>query len=81
MNDGINIVFDDIILKFKFWYWLMKNFFLIILVIFVFIFSKYIREYELLKFISGMILVLLIFIIFYKYILMLFCIRWIIIRE
>ena len=62
MNDGTNIASDDIILKPKFRYWLMKNFLLITLAIFVFIFSKYIREHELLKFISGTILVLLIFI-------------------
>ena len=61
MNDGTNIASDDIILKPKFRYWLMKNFLLITLAIFVFIFSKYIREHELLKFISGTILVLLIF--------------------
>ena len=66
MNDGTNIASDDIILKPKFRYWLMKNFLLITLAIFVFIFSKYIREHELLKFISGTILVLLIFIIFYR---------------
>ena len=71
MNDGTNIASDDIILKPKFRYWLMKNFLLITLAIFVFIFSKYIREHELLKFISGTILVLLIFIIFYRYISML----------
>ena len=59
MNDGTNIASDDIILKPKFRYWLMKNFLLITLAIFVFIFSKYIREHELLKFISGTILVLL----------------------
>ena len=53
MNDGTNIASDDIILKPKFRYWLMKNFLLITLAIFVFIFSKYIREHELLKFISG----------------------------
>lgn len=56
MNDGTNIASDDIILKPKFRYWLMKNFLLITLAIFVFIFSKYIREHELLKFISGTIL-------------------------
>ena len=61
MNDGTNIASDDIILKPKFRYWLMKNFLLITLAIFVFIFSKYIREHELLKFISGTILVLLIY--------------------
>lgn len=49
MNDGTNIASDDIILKPKFRYWLMKNFLLITLAIFVFIFSKYIREHELLK--------------------------------
>ena len=43
MNDGTNIASDDIILKPKFRYWLMKNFLLITLAIFVFIFSKYIR--------------------------------------
>lgn len=48
MNDGTNIASDDIILKPKFRYWLMKNFLLITLAIFVFIFSKYIREHELL---------------------------------
>ncbi len=58
MNDGTNIASDDIVLKPKFRYWLMKNFLLITLAIFVFIFSKYIREHELLKFISGTILVL-----------------------
>ena len=42
MNDGTNIASDDIILKPKFRYWLMKNFLLITLAIFVFIFSKYI---------------------------------------
>ena len=47
MNDGTNIASDDIILKPKFRYWLMKNFLLITLAIFVFIFSKYIREHEL----------------------------------
>lgn len=56
MNDETNIASDDIILKPKFRYWLMKNFLLITLAIFVFIFSKYIREHELLKFISGTIL-------------------------
>lgn len=81
MNDGTNIASDDIILKPKFRYWLMKNFLLITLAIFVFIFSKYIREHELLKFISGTILVLLIFIIFYRYISMLLCTKWIITRE
>ncbi|MFR3063730.1 MAG: PH domain-containing protein [Holdemanella porci] len=81
MNDETNIASDDIILKPKFRYWLMKNFLLITLAIFVFIFSKYIREHELLKFISGTILVLLIFIIFYRYISMLLCTRWIITRE
>lgn len=81
MNDGTNISSDNIILKPKFRYWLMKNFLLIILAIFVFIFNKYIREHELLKFISGTILVLLIFIIFYRYISMLLCTRWIITRE
>ena len=49
MNDGTNIASDDIILKPKFRYWLMKNFLLITLAIFVFIFSKYIREHELPK--------------------------------
>lgn len=39
MNDGTNIASDDIILKPKFRYWLMKNFLLITLAIFVFIFS------------------------------------------
>ena len=81
MNDGTNIASDDIVLKPKFRYWLMKNFLLITLAIFVFIFSKYIREHELLKFISGTILVLLIFIIFYRYISMLLCTKWIITRE
>ena len=81
MNDGTNVASDDIILKPKFRYWLMKNFLLITLAIFVFIFSKYIREHELLKFISGTILVLLIFIIFYRYISMLLCTKWIITRE
>ena len=70
MNDGTNIASDDIILKPKFRYWLMKNFLLITLAIFVFIFSKYIREHELLK-----------FIIFYRYISMLLCTKWIITRE
>ncbi len=37
MNDGTNTASDDIILKPKFRYWLMKNFLLIILVIFVLI--------------------------------------------
>lgn len=81
MNDGTNIASDDIILKPKFRYWLMKNFLLITLAIFVFIFSKYIREHELLKFISGTILVLLIFIIFYRYISMLLCTKWIIMLK
>ena len=45
MNDGTNIASDDIILKPKFRYWLMKNFLLITLAIFVFIFSKYIRVF------------------------------------
>ena len=81
MNDGTNIASDDIILKPKFRYWLIKNFLLITFAIFVFIFSKYIREHELLKFISGTILVLLIFIIFYRYISMLLCTKWIITRE
>ncbi len=54
MNDGTNIASDDIILKPKFRYWLMKNFLLITLAIFVFIFSKYIREHELLISITGM---------------------------
>lgn len=36
MNDGTNIASDDIILKPKFRYWLMKNFLLITLAIFVF---------------------------------------------
>ena len=44
MNDGTNIASDDIILKPKFRYWLMKNFLLITLAIFVFIFSKYITS-------------------------------------
>lgn len=37
MNDGTNIASDDIILKPKFRYWLMKNFLLITLAILVFI--------------------------------------------
>ena len=40
MNDGTNIASDDIILKPKFRYWLMKNFLLITLAIFVFIFTN-----------------------------------------
>ena len=75
------IASDDIILKPKFRYWLMKNFLLITLAIFVFILVNIIREHELLKFISGTILVLLIFIIFYRYISMLLCTKWIITRE
>ena len=51
MNDGTNIASDDIILKPKFRYWLMKNFLLITLAIFVFIFSKYISKLH--KFISN----------------------------
>ena len=81
MNNRISIASDDIILKPKFRYWLMKNFLLIILVISVFVFSKYIRGHELLKFISGTILVLLIFTIFYRYVSMLLCTKWIITRE
>lgn len=81
MNNRISIASDDIILKPKFRNWLMKNFLLIILVISVFVFSKYIRGHELLKFISGTILVLLIFTIFYRYVSMLLCTKWIITRE
>lgn len=81
MNDKVNITSDDIILKPQFRYWLIRNFLLIILVIFMFIFSKYIREHELLKFVSGAILILLILAIFYRYVSMLLCTKWIITKE
>lgn len=81
MNDRTNIASDDIILKPQFRYWLMRNSILIILIIFMFAFNKYIREHELLKFICGATLVLLIFAIFYRYVSMLLCTKWIITKE
>lgn len=81
MKNRKNIASTDIILKPKFRYWLIKNFFLIMIAVSMFLFNKYIREYELWRFISGIISVLLIFSLFYRYISMLLCTKWIITDE
>lgn len=75
MNRKVTIS-NELILKPQFTYWLLKNFHLLFLAVLLLLLSNYFKGYEILRYIGSILSLVLLIIIFYKYVNTLLCTKW-----
>lgn len=81
MKSNKNICSNDIVLKPSFSYWIIKNIFFIALTIALFFSNQCLDDNEHLRLMSGLVLFVVVLLLFYRYVAMLLCTKWIITDE